>query len=71
MLVDLRMPGLDGVETSRRVAAAVPRTVIVVVSAGDFPWSCADPPLCGAVAFTRKQDLCPDTLRAVWDRYGR
>src|SRR3954470_13421106 len=57
VLVDVRMPGLDGVETSRRLADLPPGAVIVLVSSDDAPWSPASAPACAAVAFMRKQDL--------------
>jgi len=71
VLVDVRMPGLDGVETSRRLADLPPGAVIVLVSSDDAPWSPASAPACAAVAFMRKQDLSAGTLRAVWHRYRR
>lgn len=70
VLIDVHMPGMDGLETARRMTEALPRCVIVLVSlnAPDLPSAAlAD---CGAVAFVRKEELRPMTLRSLWSRHG-
>jgi two-component system invasion response regulator UvrY len=69
-LVDVRMPGMDGVETARRLSAADPNLVIVLISLEDpstLPHAAADS---GAVTFARKQDFGPGMLRSFWGAYG-
>jgi two-component system invasion response regulator UvrY len=70
VLVDVHMPEMDGFETSRRLTQSRPECVVVLVSlnALDLPLSAVTD--CGAVAFVRKQELRPATLRALWWRHG-
>lgn len=69
-LVDVRMPGMDGIETARRLRAAHPEVVIVLISleeAVELPSSAGG---CGAAALVRKQDFGPALLRALWLAHG-
>jgi two-component system invasion response regulator UvrY len=69
-LVDVRMPGMDGVETARRLSAAHPKLVIVLISLEDpksIPSNAAES---GAVTFVRKQDFKPALLRSLWGAHG-
>ena len=66
VLVDVRMPGMDGVETARRLRARRPELVVVLVSLDDPP---ADTET-EAIPFARKQDFGPGLLRTLWSAHG-
>ncbi len=69
-LVDVRMPGLDGVETAMRIRERHPEVVVVLISIEEIsglPSSAADS---GAAALVRKQDFGPAMLRGLWDEHG-
>jgi two-component system, NarL family, invasion response regulator UvrY len=72
VLLDVNMPGMDGLEVARRVSVSHPWTLIVLISADDPRRLPAARGLAGRVALARKQDLCPRRLRELWaDGLGR
>jgi DNA-binding NarL/FixJ family response regulator len=71
VLLDVRMPGVDGIEVASRLCAADPTRVVVLASTVD-PRSLA--PLahrCGAAAVVRKHWLTPRMLRGLWVAHRR
>jgi two-component system, NarL family, invasion response regulator UvrY len=64
VLVNVRLPGMDGIETARRLAEAHPHAVVVLVSVEEV----AELP--SAVKHLRKQDLSTLVLRELWQAHG-
>ena len=66
MLLDVRMAGLDGIETARLLHAGHPALIVVLVSADTLEAIERAARSCGAAALVRKQDLNPGLLRRLW-----
>jgi two-component system, NarL family, invasion response regulator UvrY len=71
ILIDVRMPGIDGLETARRLRLSRPAATTVLISTADAESLPRGFATCGAVAFVRKQDFCPSTLRGLWAEHSR
>jgi DNA-binding NarL/FixJ family response regulator len=63
VLMDINLPGITGIEATRRIVAAAPATAVVLVSTyalDDLPEEARH---CGAIGYVRKDDLTPRLLR--------
>ena len=66
VLMDINMPGIGGIEATRRVLEAHPEAVVVLCStysASDLP---LDATTCGARGYIDKADFAPEVLTQVW-----
>lgn len=70
VLIDVRMPGMDGIETARRLGEADARAVVVLMSMEEIPELPSSIASVGAEAYLRKQDLTTAALREIWKVHG-
>jgi DNA-binding NarL/FixJ family response regulator len=66
VLMDINLPGINGIEATRQIVAAAPDTVVIMLStykADDLPSDAAD---CGAARYVHKEDFGPGILRDIW-----
>jgi len=68
VLMDINLPGISGIEATKRLRASDPSIKVILMStyaAADLP---ADAMESGAVGYVRKEDLTPAALAALLDR---
>jgi DNA-binding NarL/FixJ family response regulator len=66
VVMDITMPGMSGIEATRRVLAVAPGTVVFLCSTyrrDDLP---TDAMASGAAAYLHKEDLRPALLAELW-----
>ena len=69
VLLDVRMPGISGIEVAQRIVAKHPEVVVVLISIEER----IDIPSAGQLArvpLVRKQDFGPKLLRRLWKEHG-
>jgi DNA-binding NarL/FixJ family response regulator len=70
VLMDVNLPGIDGIEATRRLAATPDGPVVLLLSTYDV--DDVDLEGSGAAAYLPKAELGPDRLSAAWrDARGR
>src|SRR5215213_9454280 len=70
VLLDVRMPGINGIEVARRLAATHPEVVVVLISIEER----IDVPSAAqlkTIPLVRKQEFGPRLLKRLWSEYGR
>jgi two-component system, NarL family, invasion response regulator UvrY len=68
VIMDKRMPGMDGIEACRVLVERYPEVVVVITSVEDPDSRVTESN--GAAAFVRKQDLSPRRLANLWREHG-
>jgi two-component system invasion response regulator UvrY len=68
VVMDVRMPGMGGIQAARTLVERHPHSVVLLVSAQALPEIVLTGPAGQAVSFMHKEDLRCSVLREVWER---
>ena len=67
VLMDINMPGINGIEATRQIVTAEPDTVVFLCSTYQLSDLPAEASTSGARAYVNKEELGPDVLQRLWD----
>lgn len=66
VLMDISLPGISGVEATRRIRATLPSAVVLLLSTRDALEFVGEAASCGAAAYLPKSLLSPAHLSELW-----
>ena len=66
VVMDVNLPGIDGVEATRRLLVGSDPPAVLLVSTHDDDLGAALVTECGAAGYLTKSDFAPETLAAAW-----
>ena len=66
VLVDVLLPGMDGIETCRACAGVDARPFMILCSVGEDPRTGAERPTAREPPFVPKAHISPQALREAW-----
>jgi DNA-binding NarL/FixJ family response regulator len=70
VLMDINLPGIDGIEATRQILAEAPGTVVFLCSTyqqRDLP---PDAATSGAAGYVHKEEFGPDLLQRLWQEHA-
>ena len=70
VLMDIKMPGITGVEAARRISESAPQTVVFLCSTYDLADLPAQVGVDGVSAYVHKEELRPELLAQLWSEHA-
>lgn len=66
VLMDINLPGINGIDATRQIVGAAPDTVVILLSTYDADSLPSGADDCGAAGYVHKEDFSPAMLRDLW-----